>query len=182
MGEWAPPGSSRLASLLQRSCSPAACRQRFVPSVRPTSSARYVRVLAHQPDQRPPFPGLFSSPWCLPHLTLLTFKLPRPPSSPTPHQAWAGAQLGGGGRVPGGAISGPFQPPASLVAPRQLYGGRMEAVSLLAGLFLHFSRLALIFHVRFPGPPPPLPLHASPPSPSNLSAQPGERATGLQGD
>lgn len=28
--------------------------------------------------------------------------------------------------------------------------------------------------------PHPLPLHASIPSPSNLSAQPGERATGLQ--
>lgn len=58
----------------------------------------------------------------------------------------------------------------------------MEAVSLLAGLFLHFSSLALIFPCRLPWSPLPLPPHASPPAPSNLSAQPGERATGLQGD
>lgn len=58
----------------------------------------------------------------------------------------------GAAEVPGGAISGPLHPPTSLVALRQLYGGQIEAVSLLAGLFLHFSNPALIFP---PWPPCP---------------------------
>lgn len=50
------------------------------------------------------------------------------------------------------------------MAVRQLYGGQIEAVSLLAGLFLHFSNPALIFPPwppyphwlpgKFPLPPP----------------------------
>lgn len=70
----------------------------------------------------------------------------------------------GAAEVPGGAISGPLHPPTSLVAVRQLYGGQIEAVSLLAGLFLHFSNPALIFPPwppyphwlpgKFPLPPP----------------------------
>lgn len=70
----------------------------------------------------------------------------------------------GAAEVPGGAISGPLHPPTSLVAIRQLYGGQIETVSLLAGLFLHFSNPALIFPPwppyphslpgKFPLPPP----------------------------
>lgn len=59
----------------------------------------------------------------------------------------------GAAEVPGGAISGPLHPPTSLVALRQLYGGQIEAVSLLAGLFLHLSNPALIFStLAFPPP------------------------------
>lgn len=47
--------------------------------------------------------------------------------------------------APGGALSSPLWPPTSLVALRQLYGGWIEAASLPAGLFLHFSSPALIF-------------------------------------
>lgn len=67
--------------------------------------------------------------------------------------------------------------PASLVALRQLYGGRIEAVSRLAGLFLHFSSRALIFPQQPPCPQPFLCCFLSFPS---LICQPSqERATGL---
>lgn len=69
---------------------------------------------------------------------------------PSPVGAWSPAGWGVAG-VPGGAISGLLCPPTSLVALRQFYGGRIEAVFLLAGLFLHFSSPALIF----PGLPAP---------------------------
>lgn len=86
----------------------------------------------------------------------------------------------GAAEVPGGALSSPLHPPTSLVALRQLYGGQIEAVSLLAGLFLHLSNPALIFST-LAFPPPLAPWQASPASPSSVS-QARQRATGLPGD
>lgn len=86
----------------------------------------------------------------------------------------------GAAKVPGGAVSGPLHPLTSLVALRQLYGGQIEAVSLLAGLFLHLSTPALIFST-LAFPPPLAPWQASSSSPSSVSLA-RQRATGLPGD
>lgn len=86
----------------------------------------------------------------------------------------------GAAEVPEGAISGPLHPPTSLVALRQLYGGQIEAVSLLAGLFLHLSNPALIFST-LAFPPPLAPWQASSPSPSSVSLA-RQKAAGLPGD
>jgi hypothetical protein len=86
---------------------------------------------------------------------------PVSPASPllmAPHQERAGTLLRDGDsrgsrRRP---LLLPSPPPTSLVALKQLYGGRIEAVSLLAGLFLHFSSSALTFSTlaSLPLPPP----------------------------
>lgn len=86
----------------------------------------------------------------------------------------------GAAKVPGGAVSGPLHPLTSLVALRQLYGGQIEAVSLLAGLFLHLSTPALIFST-LAFPPALAPWQASSSSPSSVSLA-RQRATGLPGD
>lgn len=86
----------------------------------------------------------------------------------------------GAAKVPGGAVSGPLHPLTSLVALRQLYGGQIEAVSLLAGLFLHLSTPALIFStLAFPSALAPWQASSSSPSSVSLARQ---RATGLPGD
>lgn len=132
--------------------------QRCVPSsVHPTLSAYCVQVVVNL-WTRGPCSQPCSPPCCISHspFPFNPQALPAPPLLPRSRQglepSWAG--LVG---VPGGALSGLLRLPTSLVALRQLYGGRIEAVSLLAGLFLHFSSPALIFPCRpswSPTPPP----------------------------
>lgn len=135
------PSSPRASSACVEACLPAACGHGapFLPWVSLS-------------DKRPLFPALFSRKLRLRHsCPFYPASPPRPsPPRPSPVGAWSPAGRGVAG-VPGGAISGLLCPPTSLVALRQFYGGRIEAVFLLAGLFLHFSSPALIF----PGLPAP---------------------------
>lgn len=59
------------------------------------------------------------------------------------------------------------------MALRQLYGGQIEAVSLLAGLFLHFSSPVLIFPCRLL-PWSPVPSPRMPPFSPLLICQPSQ--------
>lgn len=111
-----------------------------------------------------------------PLLPVLTCKPIQPPFSLTPHQWGAGTQLGRGGR---GRRRSHLQPPP----PASILGGPKTALwrtgqgclppgRFISSLFKPCSDFSMSPH--------PLPRHASLPSPSNPSAQPGERATGLQ--
>lgn len=62
--------------------------------------------------------------------------------------------------------------PTSLVALRQLYGGQIQAASLLAGLFFHFSSPALVFPCRLLWSPTPSP--CTPPLTLLLICQPSQ--------
>lgn len=103
---------------------------------------------------------------------------PALPAPPGPHQSGAGAWLSRGGRGPGRS---PLQSPlaANVLGGPKTALWRMDRGCLPPGRFISsFFKPCSDFSLS----PLPLPAHASLPSPSNLSAQPGERATGLQGD
>ena len=135
-----------------------------------TSSAYCAQVSVSLGDKRPLFPP------CSPDTCTSPMPAHPAPSSLTPHQWGAGTQLGRGGRGPGRSQLRP-PPPASILGGPKTALWRTGRGCLPPGRFISsFFKPCSDFSMS----PRPLPRQASLPSPSNLSAQPGERATGLQ--
>lgn len=160
--------SSWLVSLPPRPCSPAAYRQRFVPSDSPALSAYYVLVWAHRLDKRPLFPVFFSHS-CAAHTPA--------PSRPQALQALllANPSPGGGwspAGVPGGAISGPPHLPTSLVALKTALwrtdGGCLPPGRFISSFFKPCSDFSMSASLVPPTPPsacfPALPLQSVSPA------------------
>lgn len=148
----------------------------FFPRAGSTSSAYCVQVSVSLGDKRPLF--LPCSPDTCASPTPARFNpQARPaPASLTAQQWGAGTQLGRGGRDPGRSRLR-LPPPASTLGGPKTALWRTGRGCLPLGRFISsFFKPCSDFSMS----PRPLPRHASLPSPSNLSAQPGERATGLQ--
>lgn len=107
-------------------------------------SAYYLQMI-RKAKERPQAPY---RPLCYPFYPVTH---PAPSLRSSASQIWRQAELWGS-RGPRKSCLQPLPLPSSLVALRQLYGGQIEAVSLLAGLFLHLSNPALSFS---PWPPYP---------------------------
>lgn len=164
-------------SLLQRLCLLAACRHSdaFLQPVRPTLHAYCMWVLVSQLRKRPCSPQSCASHTSVP----FNLQVHPAPSSPAPHQVGAGAQLSGSGRGPRRSHLRP-PPPANVLGGPKTALWRTDRGCLPPGRFISsFFKPCSDFSMS----PPPPPSSCLPSFPiSNLSAQPEERATGLQGD